>query len=184
MATKRTKKVRKKTGRRAAAGRKSAAAPKRSASRKGVASKPRASAARSGGAGVEFNHAMIYSSMLARALLFYRDLLGFTVVDSYPGAYARLKSPGGGTTLALHCLEEGQLMNPKSEGVRLYFEVKGLDALCKTLEGQGVVFDQGPRDMPWGWRHAYLRDPDGHEISLYWAGPARLRKTVMNREPH
>jgi hypothetical protein len=24
--------------------------------------------------------------------------------------------------------------------------------------------------MPWGWRHAYLNDPDGHEISLYWAG--------------
>jgi len=26
---------------------------------------------------------------------------------------------------------------------------------------------------------AYLRDLDGHEISLYWAGKARLRRTVM-----
>ena len=33
--------------------------------------------------------------------------------------------------------------------------------------------------MPWGWRHAYLDDPDGHEISLYWAGPNRMAKTVM-----
>jgi len=33
--------------------------------------------------------------------------------------------------------------------------------------------------MPWGWRHAYLNDPDGHEISLYWAGENRMRKTVM-----
>ena len=33
--------------------------------------------------------------------------------------------------------------------------------------------------MPWGWRHAYLNDPDGHEISLYWAGENRMKKTVM-----
>ncbi len=184
MATRRTKKLRKKTGRMAAAGRRKAAAPKRSAARKKVSSRPRASAAQSGGIGVEFNHAMIYTSMLERALPFYRDMLGFTVVDSYPGAYARLKSPGGNTTIALHILEEGQVMNPRQEGLRLYFEVKGLDPLCKELEGKGVVFDHMPKDMPWGWRHAYLRDPDGHEISLYWAGQARLRKTVMKQEPH
>jgi len=28
-------------------------------------------------------------------------------------------------------------------------------------------------------RHAYLNDPDGHEISLYWAGENRMKKTVM-----
>jgi hypothetical protein len=33
--------------------------------------------------------------------------------------------------------------------------------------------------MPWGWRHAYLNDPDGHEISWYWAGENRMKKTVM-----
>jgi hypothetical protein len=36
-----------------------------------------------------------------------------------------------------------------------------------------------PRMMPWGWRHAYLNDPDGHEISLYWAGENRMKKTMM-----
>jgi hypothetical protein len=33
--------------------------------------------------------------------------------------------------------------------------------------------------MPWGWRHAYLTDPGDHEISLYWAGENRTKKTVM-----
>ena len=33
--------------------------------------------------------------------------------------------------------------------------------------------------MPWGWRHAYLNDPEGHEISLYWAGEQRMQKSVM-----
>jgi hypothetical protein len=28
-----------------------------------------------------------------------------------------------------------------------------------------------------GWKHAYLDDPDGHEVSLYWAGAKRLKKS-------
>jgi hypothetical protein len=36
--------------------------------------------------------------------------------------------------------------------------------------------------MPWGWQHAYLRDPDGHQLSLYWAGPKRFRKTRMRSD--
>ena len=137
---------------------------------------------RNGGA-VEFNHAMIYTRQLARAVEFYSDALGFEVIDSYPGAYARLKSAAGTTTIALHVVDSGQAMDPKTEGVRLYFEVEGLDSFCKALEKKGVKFDQMPTDMPWGWRHAYLRDPDGHEISLYRAGEARFKKTVIRGAP-
>jgi catechol 2,3-dioxygenase-like lactoylglutathione lyase family enzyme len=124
---------------------------------------------------LEFNHAMIYAADVERALRFYRDALGFEAVDVHPGAYARLKSPAGGTTIALHALEPGQSMDPDREGLRLYFEVEDLDAFCQRLAEKGVPFDQMPGDMPWGWRHAYLRDPDGHEISLYWAGEGRTR---------
>jgi catechol 2,3-dioxygenase-like lactoylglutathione lyase family enzyme len=129
---------------------------------------------------ITFNHAMIYTADLARALRFYEDALGFEVVDSYAGVYARLKSPGGTTTIALHVLDEGQRMSAATEGLRLYFEVEELDALCEALQRDGVVLDQVPETMPWGWRHAYLRDPDGHQISLYRAGEARLGRTVMN----
>ena len=138
--------------------------------------KPARRAARGG---LEFNHAMIYSFDVARAVAFYRNVLGFRMVDEYPGAYARLQSPTGNTTLALHALDPGQRMDPTREGVRLYFEVKKLVSFCKRLEGQGVQLDEPPKLMPWGWQHAYLRDPDGHQLSLYWAGPKRLRKTVM-----
>ncbi len=61
--------------------------------------------------------------------------------------------------------------------MRLYFEVKQLERLCAELAGRGVTFTQGPQRMPWGWDHAYLTDPDGHELSLYRAGAARLRAT-------
>jgi len=142
-----------------------------------MAPKTKTTARKEVGAAVEFNHAMIYTTDLARALTFYRDGLGFRVVDNYPGAYARLRSPAGATTIALHMVEAGREMDPRSEGLRLYFEVEGLDAFCAALRKKGVTLDQLPRDMPWGWKHAYLRDPDGHQISLYWAGAARFEKT-------
>jgi uncharacterized glyoxalase superfamily protein PhnB len=63
--------------------------------------------------------------------------------------------------------------------VRLYFEVADLDGFCRKLIQRGFYITQMPRMMEWGWRHAYLNDPDGHEISLYWAGEKRWMKSVM-----
>jgi catechol 2,3-dioxygenase-like lactoylglutathione lyase family enzyme len=124
-----------------------------------------------------FHHAMVYVRDLARSLAFYRDALGFRVVDEYPGAYARLRASAGDGTIALHVLERGQRVVPATAGVRLYFEVAELERCCAELAGRGVRFTQGPTRMPWGWDHAYLADPDGHELSLFRAGAARLRRT-------
>jgi catechol 2,3-dioxygenase-like lactoylglutathione lyase family enzyme len=129
--------------------------------------------------GLEFNHAMIYSRDVPAALRFYADLLRFKVLEEYQGhnttVYARLKAPRGNGTIALHMLAPGQEL--KTGGVRLYFEVKELEKFCKHLESAGVTLTQPPKIMPWGWKHAYLDDPDGHEVSLYWGGAKRLRKT-------
>ncbi len=134
---------------------------------------------------VSFNHAMIYVRDVARALHFYQDLLGLKTIDvfqfgSHP-VYARLQSPAGTTTLALHQVDPGQEL-PPFDSIRLYFEVKELDALCKILQAEGVEIAQLPKPMPWGWTHAYLNDPDGHEVSLYWAGAKRLRRSGPPKE--
>jgi len=63
-----------------------------------------------------------------------------------------------------------------SEVVRWYFEIRELDNFCRKLQAKHFYITQMPRMMPWGWRHAYLNDPDGHEISLYWAGENRMKK--------
>lgn len=123
-----------------------------------------------------FNHAMIYVADLHRSIEFYRDGLGFRLIDIFPDVYARLRSPRGNSTIALHVTEQGQTMNPAAEGLRLYFEVRQLSLFCRRLEKSGIRLDKQPAMMPWRWTHAYLRDPDGHEISLYNAGVARLRK--------
>ena len=119
-----------------------------------------------------FNHVMIYTRRLDRSLRFYRDLLGFRVISQGGDGYARLRSPTGSTSIALHV--DPKLKRTK-EGLRLYFEVKGLDALCRKMAKAGVRFTQQPREMEWGWRHAYLKDPDGHELSLYASHGRRLR---------
>jgi catechol 2,3-dioxygenase-like lactoylglutathione lyase family enzyme len=121
---------------------------------------------------VAFNHAMIYVNDVDPALAFY-SALGFRLIAKFPG-YARLRAPRGDATIALHQLG-GSITSVAAEGIRLYFEVKNLDAFCKRLAASGIVFSQMPKVMPWGWRHAYLNDADGHEVSLYWAGAKRLR---------
>ncbi|MGA7461227.1 MAG: VOC family protein [Candidatus Korobacteraceae bacterium] len=128
-----------------------------------------------------FNHAMIYTKDVGRATQFYREWLGFKLIEDFrfegKSVYARLHAPGGDGTIALH--QAGPGAPVASEGVRLYFEIRDLDGFCRGLQKRGFYFTQLPTMMPWGWRHAYLNDPDGHEISLYWAGENRMKKTVM-----
>jgi len=125
---------------------------------------------------MNFNHAMIYSRDIARALVFYRDRLGLISLQEFVHegrtVYARLKSPSSDTTIALHLLAPGETPTPGA--IRLYFEIQDLDGTVKRLQSEGVEFTKLPKVMPWGWKHAYLDDPDGHEVSLYWAGEQRL----------
>jgi catechol 2,3-dioxygenase-like lactoylglutathione lyase family enzyme len=130
---------------------------------------------------LNFNHAMIYLKDVGRGIDFYREWLGFKVIEDFRhegrSVYARLRAPGGDGTLALH--QAGPGASVSSDGVRLYFEVRDLDDFCHKLRKRGFYFTQLPQVMPWGWRHAYLNDPEGHEISLYWAGDLRMKKSVM-----
>ena len=157
--------------------------PKKSSAKKASpkrpAAKPAAAAATPGK--LSFNHAMIYVKDVERASRFYHDLLGFKLIEDfrYEGkpVYARLCAPGNDGTIALH--QAGPNDSIASEGVRLYFEVPELDNFCRKLQQTGFYLPKMPQMMPWGWRHVYLNDPDGHELSLYWAGPNRMKKTVM-----
>jgi len=146
-----------------------------------AAPRPVAAAATADDGKLTFNHAMIYVKDVNRGLGFYRDLLGFKLIEDFRfdgiPVYARLRAPGGDGTIALH--QAGASASLVSEGVRLYFEVRDLDEFCRKLMRKGFYITQMPRMMEWGWRHAYLNDPDGHEISLYWAGEKRMSKSIM-----
>jgi uncharacterized glyoxalase superfamily protein PhnB len=122
---------------------------------------------------------IIYTKNVEKSLRFYKDLLHFTLIEKYPNEYARLNSPKGKTTIALHKYHGRRTSKSVNENdIVLYFETRNLDRVCETLVNKGVKFSQMPKVMPWGWKHAYLSDPDGHEISLYWAGRKRFEKTL------
>jgi catechol 2,3-dioxygenase-like lactoylglutathione lyase family enzyme len=124
-------------------------------------------------AGIDFYHAMVYVSDVGRSVRFYQQL-GLEVVEERPG-YARMRCPSGVGTLALHEPDAGSNRSVSAPGIRLYFEVRDLVAFCETLVARGIVLDEAPRLREWGWTHAYLKDPDQHELSLFWAGQARLQ---------
>ncbi len=132
--------------------------------------------------GASFNHAMIYVRRIEPALRFYRDRLGLHLIETFKWqgrlVYARLRAPRGQGTIALHLPERGDKPNPRG-GIRLYFEIRNLVRVCARLKKAGIKFSQMPKRMPWGWTHAYLRDPDGYELSFYWAGARRFCKTKM-----
>ncbi|HEX9763717.1 MAG TPA: VOC family protein, partial [Candidatus Acidoferrales bacterium] len=62
-----------------------------------------------------FNHAMIYVRRIEPALRFYRDRLGFRLIETFRwqgrAVYARLRSPRGNTSIALHLPERGDRPN-------------------------------------------------------------------------
>ena len=125
--------------------------------------------------GIDFNHVIVYVRDVRKSLHFYEKLLHFKVIEKYDHDYVRLRSPKGRTTIALH--KASQISPSKRKDIVLYFEARKLDEMCNELAHDGVRFSQMPKMMPWGWKHAYLEDPDGHEISLYWAGKKRFEKT-------
>jgi catechol 2,3-dioxygenase-like lactoylglutathione lyase family enzyme len=128
-------------------------------------------------ADIAFNHAMIYVRDVPTAVSFYEQL-GMRLIEQFGDGYARLRSPKGNTTIALHQIGE-DIATTAAEGIRLYFEIPELERACRKLAARGMQFKQMPQRMPWGWTHAYLDDPDGHEISLYLAGRQRLRRARL-----
>jgi catechol 2,3-dioxygenase-like lactoylglutathione lyase family enzyme len=155
--------------------------PAKHASPKGLGHNKKSSATLDADRKLTFNHAMVCVKHVERGLAFYPDILGFKLIEDFrfenKPVYARLRAPGGDGTIALH--QAGCGASVLSDGVRLYFEVRELDDFCRNLQQKGFHITQLPRMMPWGSRHAYLNDPDGHEISLYWAGENRMKKTVI-----
>lgn len=123
--------------------------------------------------GVSFNHAMIYCADVEAALRFYVEALGLKPLALQLPYYARLRSSKGSATIALHLREPG---GPTGADIRLYFETPELGEAVKRVTKAGYAVKAPPKKMPWGWTHAYLDDPDGHEVSLYWSDGLRSKK--------
>lgn len=118
---------------------------------------------------MNLNQITVPSQNLEVSIAFYQRL-GFTLlVDSRP-RYARFICPDGNTTFSLHYQDN----LPTGDGISVYFECADLDKQVMDLKAKGFVFLEDPNDKPWLWREAHLKDPDGNQLVLYFAGENRL----------
>jgi hydroxymethylpyrimidine/phosphomethylpyrimidine kinase len=119
------------------------------------------------GAPLRLNQVTVTGTNYERSVDFYRRLGLRQIVDNPPD-YARFET-GGGVTLSVQIDPDEKII--ATTGV--YLECDDLDERVELLARSGIPFEHGPRNQPWMWREARLRDPDGNIIFLYKAGEAR-----------
>ena len=117
---------------------------------------------------MELNQVTLPALDVAASVAFYRTL-GFELIVDAPH-YARFKATVGDATFSVHAVDA---LHATSQTV-VYFECAALDEQVAALKARGVAFEQDPRDEPWLWREARLRDPAGNVLCLYHAGENRL----------
>jgi len=126
------------------------------------------------------NHAVLYVRDVARSVAFYRDVLGFQVIDDMgpiPGA-AFLRAPGSTNDHDLGLFEVGAQAGPSQAGrgtVGLYhlaWEVDtldDLDDLATRLADTGALVGASDHSTT---KSLYGKDPDGIEFEIAWIVPA------------
>jgi len=118
---------------------------------------------------------------LDRALIFYRDGLGFRTEGLIGSEFKGDENTPDGTTAVFH-LEGGLMLSlyPRSElakdsSVALTPAKSGefsighvvgsrseVDQVMALAESAGAAVTDPPHDRPWGIYSGYFRDPDGH----------------------
>jgi catechol 2,3-dioxygenase-like lactoylglutathione lyase family enzyme len=116
---------------------------------------------------MNMNQVTLPALNIAESISFYRKLGLKQIVDSEH--YARFECPDGDATFSIHLADASEL----GGNAAIYFEHEELDTLCATLKEQGILFSRMPKDESWLWREAWLEDPSGNAICLYWAGENR-----------
>ncbi|TDC52237.1 VOC family protein [Jiangella ureilytica] len=130
---------------------------------------------------IRIYHAFLPHTDAEAAIAFYRDALGFEVVNDvdYEGMrWITVGSPDQrGTTLVLHPPAVDPGITDDERRTILELIAKGsfgavtlathdLDGLFERLEASGADIIQEPTDQPYGVRDAAVRDPSGNLIRI------------------
>jgi hydroxymethylpyrimidine/phosphomethylpyrimidine kinase len=119
------------------------------------------------GSGPRLNQVTVTGTNYERSVEFYRKL-GLRQIVANPPDYARFETAGG-ASFSVQIDPEEKIIATTA----VYLECDDLDQRVEQLARSGLAFEHGPRNQPWMWREARLRDPDGNIIFLYKAGEAR-----------
>jgi lactoylglutathione lyase len=118
---------------------------------------------------------MLYVADVPATVSFYVDGLGAMLDHAHDdGSYAEVHVDDLTVGLVAEVDAREHLPVPFEPGARsgppgafeLFFEVADADEAAKKAASAGATVLAQPTDKPWGWRVAYLRDPNGIVIEL------------------
>lgn len=116
-----------------------------------------------------FHHLMITPADFDASLAFYRDTLGWSVVESWGGqGHGRgVSLSGGGMKVVLAERTAPGAADQGLGGARpnVHLDIHDIDARFKSLPSGHHVL-RPPEDTPWGTRWFVVRDPDGNVIAF------------------
>jgi catechol-2,3-dioxygenase len=126
------------------------------------------------------NHAVLYVRDVDRSVAFYRDALGFRVVNTVPGRMAFLQAEDSNNDHDLGLFAIGEGAGDSTAGrqtVGLYHLAWEVDTLAELRRISAVLSEAGSLvgASDHGTTKAlYAHDPDGIEFEVSWLVPADL----------
>jgi catechol 2,3-dioxygenase len=125
--------------------------------------------------GVRIGHVHLKVANLERALVFYRDVLGFELTQRYGDEAAFLSAGGYHHHIGLNTWESAGGKPPPSGSTGLYHLAIAYPTRAELADALGRLMRAAiPLDgaSDHGVSEAlYLRDPDGNGVELYWDRP-------------
>jgi catechol 2,3-dioxygenase-like lactoylglutathione lyase family enzyme len=125
------------------------------------------------------NHAVVYIRDVQRSVAFYRDVLGFRVVNEMAGRAAFIQAPGSTNDHDLGLFQIGAAAPGSTAGrtVGLYHLAWEVDTLAELARLHDALRDAGA--LVGASNHSttkslYAKDPDGLEFEVAWIVPAAL----------
>jgi catechol 2,3-dioxygenase-like lactoylglutathione lyase family enzyme len=118
-----------------------------------------------------FHHLFIEPSDFEASLAFYRDVLGWTITQTWgeDGAERGAVLSGGGIKVVIAqqpaAAKEGAGSGAHGGRPNVHLDIHDIDARYREIPKGGHVVTE-PQDTHWGTRWFVVRDPDGNLIAF------------------
>ena len=100
---------------------------------------------------------------------FYHDVLGASIDDSHGGPgriEIRFGEKDYSTVFIVATQDEDYERSATTACQGFEFSVQDANEEYKRILNLGIVVEEPPKDLPWGYRYFHIKDSDGNGIDL------------------